>query len=84
MTRTTIRSTVSALTAVVLVFMLVSGAVAGMRGQHMHDELVSGVKGHAERNSKSSEGLAARQGAQRSKPHFQPSDPDIQYPKHGF
>ena len=66
MTSTVFHYALSALAASVLITVAASGAVAGetMRVQHMHDELLSGLKGHATNNSTTSEGLATNKPSQ--------------------
>ena len=64
MTRTVLRRMLSAISVLALVSIVASGAVAGdtkdkmMRVQHMNDELVSGLKGHAVKGRRTREGLA--------------------------
>lgn len=73
MARTAIRYTLSALAALVLVSTFASGpASGGMRMQHMHDDLMSGLKGI--KKPKAHEGFATQKGPQA--PYIHPVDPE--------
>jgi hypothetical protein len=64
MTRTALRRMLSAVAAVALTSAFATGAVAaGMRTQHLQDEMLSGIKGHA---IKKPEGLATQNPSQQA------------------
>ena len=66
MTRTALLHTLSAFTAIALASAAASGAVAGgMRVQHLQDELLSSIKGHAVKKPET-EGVATQNPSQQA------------------